>query len=282
MKTENFAIFILTYGRADNVITYTTLKKTDYKGKIYFIVSDDDKEVQKYKKNFGDKNVIVFSKDEIAKTFDEMDNFPDQRSVIYARNACFDIARKLGIEYFLMLDDDYSAFYYRYNHKLDFITKRIYNIEKVLDYLVDYYKTIPAKAIAMAQGGDYIGGDNGFAFAPIRLRKVMNTFICSPSRQFEWKGKLNDDVNTYTHHSRMGSIFLTIPWVAVIQKETQHNEGGLTDIYLNYGTYVKSFYTVMISPSSVTIALMGRTNRRIHHRIQANNHYPMIIDEKYK
>ena len=32
---------------------------------------------------------------------------------------------------------------------------------------------------------------------------------------------------------------------SLLQKETQSNSGGLTDIYLELGTYVKSFYSVI-------------------------------------
>ena len=82
--------------------------------------------------------------------------------------------------------------------------------------------------------------------------------------------------------AKHGSIFLTIPWVKIIQKQTQANKGGLTDIYLNYGTYVKSFYTVMINPSSVRVAEMGSRFKRIHHRVEGNYTYPMIIRESIK
>ena len=52
MENKEFAIFILTYGRSDRVITYETLKKRGYTGKVYFICSDDDKELKKYKNNY--------------------------------------------------------------------------------------------------------------------------------------------------------------------------------------------------------------------------------------
>ena len=30
------------------------------------------------------------------------------RAIVYARNACFDLAKDLGITYFIQLDDDYD------------------------------------------------------------------------------------------------------------------------------------------------------------------------------
>ena len=113
---NNFAAFILTHGRADNVITYETLKKTGYTGKIYIVIDNEDKTSKDYYDRFGNK-VVVFDKKKISKTFDEADNFNDRRSIVYARNACFNIAKKLGIKYFIQLDDDYTTFRFAANDK---------------------------------------------------------------------------------------------------------------------------------------------------------------------
>ena len=41
MIDEDFAVFILTHGRADNVKTYKTLKRFGYTGKIYIIIDNE-------------------------------------------------------------------------------------------------------------------------------------------------------------------------------------------------------------------------------------------------
>lgn len=282
MRNKDFAVFILTHGRAENVVTYKTLRKENYTGDIYIIIDDMDKQMDKYKEIYGDK-VIVFNKQEIAKTFDTMDNFDDLRAVVYARNACFDIARKLGLKYFFELDDDYANFNYRINPQQEFVGREITNLDNVLDSLLDYYKKIPAKSIALAQGGDFFGGGSNTIFSSeTRIRKCMNTFICSPDRPFQFYGRINEDVNCYVKNGSMGELFFTIPFLSINQQATQSNPGGLTDIYLNYGTYVKSFYSVMIHPSSVKITVMGESGRRIHHRVDGKSTYPMILSEDLK
>ena len=40
---NNFAVFILTHGRPDNVITIKTLRQSGYTGKVYFIIDNEDK-----------------------------------------------------------------------------------------------------------------------------------------------------------------------------------------------------------------------------------------------
>tara|TARA_R110002020_G_scaffold370749_1_gene582376 strand:+ start:343 stop:1200 length:858 start_codon:yes stop_codon:yes gene_type:complete len=283
MKNKNFAVFILSHGRPDNVITYKTLKKLRYKGKIYIIIDNEDKTQKKYYKNFGNK-VIIFDKKAIAKTFDAADNFEDRRTIVYARNACFNIAKNLGITYFIQLDDDYDRFDYSFKKNLEYNTahKPILSINKVFNTLIDFYKNTNIKSIAMGQGGDFIGGKNSGLWKKKLKRKAMNSFICSVNRPFKFIGRINEDVNTYTRSASVGDLFFTTALLRLNQKETQSSKGGMTDVYLSSGTYIKSFYTIMLMPSSVSINTMGIAHRRLHHRIKWNNTVPKIINEKYK
>ena len=63
MINYNFAIFILSHGRANNVITLNTLKKCNYTGKKYIICDNEDEQIKLYKKLEVD-DVIVFDKEE--------------------------------------------------------------------------------------------------------------------------------------------------------------------------------------------------------------------------
>ena len=142
MIDKDFAVFILTYGRANNVKTYKTLKRFGYTGKIYLICSDDDKQVKDYKEKYKDQ-VIVFSKKDYKDKFDIGDNFDDERVVVYARNSCYDIAKKLGITYFLVLDDDYTDFSYRFNDELSYNKGRGYinKVDDIFKAILKYYKS---------------------------------------------------------------------------------------------------------------------------------------------
>ena len=187
---NNFAAFILSHGRADNVVTYQSLIKTGYTGSIYIIIDNEDKTAQEYYDRFGDK-VIMFDKKKIAETIDEADNFDDRRSIVYARNACFNIAKDLGIKYFIQLDDDYTSFRFAANNKGDYITQNtsITNLDSIFTAMLKFYKNTDIHSIAMAQGGDFIGGENSRVFKEKLARKCMNSFICST------------DTVSYTHLS---------------------------------------------------------------------------------
>lgn len=286
METMNkdFCAFILTHGRPDKVITYNSLKRAGYTGKIYLIIDNEDKTADRYYDNFGKENVIMFNKELIAETFDEFDNFGDRRAIVYARNFCFEAAKKLGYKYFIQLDDDYTDFRYKYNGNYEYGDKiNPKNLDKIFYYLLKYYKSINAKSIAIAQGGDFIGGKNGQLAKVLKpKRKCMNTFICSTDRPFKFIGRINEDVNTYTTLQSRGNLFLTIPNLAINQLMTQTNSGGMADMYLDSGTYIKSFYTLITAPNSTKIRTMGSKNKRLHHSVTWKNAVPVIIREKYK
>ncbi len=282
MIADSFAVFILTHGRPNNVITYRTLIKGGYTGDVYIIVDNEDSTIDEYKKNFGDK-VIVFDKAAIAETTDAGDNFSRRDTVLYARNACWDIARDLGVEYFLQLDDDYIKFRYSFDDYLRYRTGfYVTKLDRLFNIILDFFKAIPAKTIATAQNGDYIGGGNSSCMSRIWLkRKAMNSFFCSVNRPFEFTGRMNDDVNTYVINGNRGDLIFTFFAIAVNQRDTQSQAGGLTDMYLEYGTYIKSFYTVMLAPSCVKVSEMGEKHSRLHHRINWNNAVPKIVHERY-
>jgi hypothetical protein len=279
---NDFCAFILTHGRPEKVYTYKTLRKSGYTGPIFLVIDDEDKTAEEYKKKFGDE-VLVFSKAEIAKTFDEGDNFNDRRSDVYARNACFELAKQVGYKYFIQLDDDYTAFNYKFNHKKEYGDWVVKNLDAVFGLMFEYYKSVPALSIAMAQGGDFIGGKNGsFAKALKLRRKCMNSFLCSTERPFKFFGRLNADVNTYTTMGRRGKLFLTINNLMLSQKTTQGTAGGMTEAYKDSGTYVKSFYSVMYNPSCVKVSEMGVSHKRLHHQVSWNNTAVCIVDPMYR
>jgi hypothetical protein len=283
MQNNDFAVFILTHGRPNNVKTIATLKKCDYTGDIYFIVDNEDKMLYKYYENFGTEKVKVFNKKQLADEVDEGNNFDERRTITHARNACFDIAKQLNITYFIQLDDDYTSFRYRYIDKYKTIGY-LKDINKLFASLLEFYIATSFTSIALSQGGDFIGGEQCGLLTNYlyNSRKCMNSFLCSTKRRFQFIGAMNEDVNTYVVRCSRGELFLTIPFVGLDQTATQSNKGGITDMYIKYGTYCKAFTTVMMHPSSVVVSMLFTNNSRIHHRINWKTTVPLIISEKYK
>jgi len=290
-RDENFCIFIMTFGRADKIKTYKTLMEyegTSLNQDFYLICSDDDKQLDNYIELYGDR-VLVFNKKKMIPALDKADNFEKYNVILYARNICFAFAKKLGYRYFVELDDDYDIFSQRifYGNEDPSKAKKLY-MKKIKDYdrlfriHLDFLKSTPCKTITMAQHGDFIGGvGNGNALRGWQ-RKVMNSFFCDVEDPFQFEGTINEDVNYYTQSGRLGILNFNLFGYSLNQETTQASSGGMTEQYLSGGTYLKSFYSILFSPSSVTIGKISHgVNARMHHRVNNNYSYVKILDEKY-
>lgn len=282
MRTD-FVTLILTHGRPGKVITYETLRRSGYTGRIILVVDDLDKTKDEYLDKFGSE-VVVFDKKKSALETDSGDNFQTFRGVVYARNAAFGIAKELGFKYFIALDDDYRHFQFRFNKNFNYKPRVCKNLDAVFSAMVSYMESTQISSIAMSQGGDFIGGDGNQNAKSIHLtRKCMNSFVCSVDRPFKFMGRINEDVNAYMAPASRGLLFFTTNQISLEQIQTQSNSGGLTEIYLDMGTYVKSFYSVIYMPSAAKVkVLKDRDNSRLHHHVAWNNTVPKIIRQEFK
>jgi hypothetical protein len=282
---DTFCIFILTHGRPDNIKTLKTLAKGKYSGRLYFVVDNEDKMADKYIANFGVDKVLIFDKKKMADACDEGNNFDERRTITMARNACFELAPTVGVTHFIELDDDYTCWQLRYLSECGTkLRGKNININKALNLYLDFYQKSGATSLAFSQGGDFIGGAGGEYVKkcfPL-IRKAMNSFICSTERPFKFIGAMNEDVNTYTTLGSRGKLFFTVMHLSITQTATQSQKGGITEMYLRYGTYCKAFTTVMMMPSSVKVATMQSNNPRLHHSIDWQTTVPKIISEDHK
>lgn len=283
MMRDDFCIFILTHGRPDRIDTIASLKKAGYRGKVYIVIDDEDQTRAEYERRYGSQ-VIVFDKRKYEDRFDVGDNFGHRRGVIYARNACWDIAKHVGCRYFMQLDDDYTSWHFRHDRHGYCNTSITRTFHQTIDALIELFESSGALTVAMSQGGDHIGGAQSSNNRILRpKRKAMNSFICSTDRPFTFFGRINEDTNTYTEMARRGALFFTLMPTMLVQRQTQVNAGGMTELYLDFGTYVKSFYSVMYAPSAAKIASMtGHSAARIHHEISSAHCCPKILHERHR
>ena len=281
---SDFAVFILTHGRPDNIKTLKVLSDQGYTGDIIILIDSMDSTADRYHELFGEQ-VYVFDKAEEIQSTDSGDNKDDDhRTILYARNAVFKAARELGYRYFIQLDDDYIKFEYRYRSDMSYgYVGFPTHLDNVFELLVRFLEETPAVTISLTQGGDFIGGAGNQNAEGIRLlRKAMNTFVCSVERPIGFVGRFNEDVNTFVTHAMRGGLMVSTTQVSVIQTASQSQAGGITELYLKYGTYVKSFYSVMYAPSCVKIRMMGDKHRRLHHNVSWNNAAVKILHEKHR
>lgn len=278
---NSFAVMILCHGRPENVPTYETLRKYGYTGRIIVVCDDEDKTLSEYQSIYPE--VEVFSKDEVAKYMDPMDNSNDRRCAVYARNACFDIAEKLGLTYFAEYDDDYTSHPYRWEEDGVMYRSTLANLDDVFEAYIEFLETSEdIYSVAFGQPGDFIGGCGSQLHKKQYRRKCMNSWICKTDRRFTFNGRMNDDMLTYSLYGMRGKIFITFDFMMIDQPETQQVQGGMTDMYLGAGTYQKTWFSIMCCPSFVKAGMMGDRHFRIHHQVDHESAYPMIVSSIYK
>jgi hypothetical protein len=279
-----FLPIIMSHGRADCVLTYKSLRRIGFTDRILILIDNEDKRRAEYESEFGDE-VYVFDKKAWAKKTDSGDNFPHRKAIVYARNACYSIAKELGYRWFIQLDDDYDSFLFKFDENLKY--KEVAHNPKIADAIKHtflFLRDTPAiSAIAWAQNGDFMGGAGSSDANRIWLkRKCMNTWFCDTERPINFVGHMNEDASAYIVGGIRGQVFLQTNFCAINQAATQAAAGGMTDTYKANGTYLKTFYSIMQTPACVRVSVLGRTHDRIHHKILWNNCAPKILRESVR
>ena len=291
MLPDDFAVLILTHRRPDKQYTVRTLAEYGYTGRTYLVLDDEDPTEPEYRKRYGDQ-VVTFDKRRAWEMTDDADNTGNRRGVVYARNMAWEIAESLGLRYFLVLDDDYTGLYLRRDKNLKYgVFPMRGRVDSTILAMIDFMREAPqVRCLCFSQGGDHIGGSisTGNKNGVGAKRKAMNGFLCAADRPFKFYGRINEDATCYHTLGRRGVVFLTLMQAQLNQAQTQANSGGLTEIYLDAGTYYKSFLTVMWEPSCVKVAAMGdpRTENkgyfRLHHMPTWRHAVPCIVPERYR
>ena len=216
---------------------------------------------------------------------DLMDN-REGGSETLARNYCFILAKRIGLTHFLMFEDDYRNIAFRWALKKPrgwvLATHKVRALDMIFDAMLDFLDSTDVFTICFSQAGDFIGGVESFIRWKNKTRKAMNSFFLRVDRPFKFQGRMNDDVNTYVNEGSRGALFMTVRDVSVDQQITQSNKGGLTDMYLQNGTYVKSFYSVICQPSCCSLIMMQANHKRIHHQVEFDYCVPKILSEDCK
>lgn len=280
---NKFVVIVLCHCRPNDTTTPATLRRCNYTGNIILLLDDEDDTIDEYRKNFPDYTIEVYSKDEMMKIHDSMDNLGDKRCAIYARNACFDVAEKYGYKYFCQMDDDYTTIPYRYIENDKLYRNNYSELDKVFEAYLEFMEVNEnIGSVAFAEPGDFVGGVKSNLNRKLYLSKCMGSWICFVNRRLYFKGTMNDDVNTYSLGGTRGQLFYTFPFIMIDTPATQSVKGGMTEIYEGRGTYTKTFYTVMCCPSFVSVDMFGDRHYRIHHKFKWQNAHPKLISGEYK
>lgn len=272
-----YAIYIITHGRADKQITLNTLLKCGYKGDWYLLCDDEDEQLDKYKELYGDR-VVVFSKDDYIDKVDFLTNNVKRTSTIFVRNAVYDVAMKMGYEYFGMFDDDISDFSWRYVDGEHLKQKKVEDITLYFDAVVEYMKDASLAAVGVASAGQMVGGVETF------LQKrwyynICQSFFCNVHKRMTFDGILAPDLNAVIRAGREGKVLIEPLFMQHTSPDRGSKSGGLKDLYDASNEYVWNFYPVIYSPSNVSIYIKNGAFRTKKNHI---NMEPRILSERYR
>lgn len=279
--SEDFGILILSARRAYNVETWKLLDKLGSTLPRKIVLDDEDPTAEEYVKKFSEENIIYFSKEEylqLSDTFTPSSDRP-RNIVLPARNACFDIAKNLGWQYFIELDDDYTNLETRYVEDGKLKSKTVKSADAVFLAMKKFLEKSGAGVIALAQGGDFIGGVGSRGCKNKFLRKMMNVYCFRTNSAIRFYGYLNEDLTASVVHGQRGDLILTCTSKEIHQSRTQTRKGGLTEEYCQNGTFAKSMCSVIAAPSAVDISVIKDKYWREHHRVSWRKAAVKIVRE---
>lgn len=279
MENKDFAVFILSHGRADTITTYKALRDGGYTGRTYVVIDNEDDQEDLYRQKFGD-DIIQFDKRDYLEKTDLGDLDTDRRIGVFARNFIQDEAKRLGYKFHLQLDDDVHGFTYRFAQGKVLRALHCSHLDEVFSGMVEYMKKTPITSLSFALSAYNMGGVDG-SIKEGMTRKTMTTFLMRADDLQYFHMRMNDDITTSLINGMRGKLYYSYLPIEVEVDKTQVKAGGMTDIYQKNGTYRKSFYSVMCCPSCVKVSAMGITDYRIHHTISWNNAVPKLLSERW-
>lgn len=279
MENKDFAVFILSHGRADTISTYRALRDGGYTGRTFVVIDNEDDQEDLYRQKFGD-DIIQFDKRDYLEKTDLGDLDTDRRIGVFARNFIQDEAKRLGYKFHLQLDDDVHGFTYRFAQGKVLRALHCSHLDEVFSGMVEYMKETPITSLSFALSAYNMGGVDG-SIKEGMTRKTMTTFLMRADDLQYFHMRMNDDITTSLINGMRGKLYYSYLPIEVEGDKTQVKAGGMTDIYQKNGTYRKSFYSVMCCPSCVKVSTMGITEYRIHHEISWNNAVPKLLSERW-
>lgn len=280
---KRFGVFILSHGRAKEIQTVEMLKRQNYTGDWFVVIDNEDDQEPIYREKFGD-HIIQFDKIKEAETTDTGDLDDDRRVGVFARNAIQRIAREMGYKYHLQLDDDFSGLVYRRptGSGNSLTQEKIKDLDKFFESICGFLDGTKVSWVSFGLSSDYLGGAVNKRYCSGLFPKTMGSFFMRADKPIKFVMRMNDDVTTCALNWPKGNICYTISRVMVETPATQKMKGGMTDIYMENGTFRKSFYSVMCCPSFAIIARQGITHYRIHHQFNWGNCVPRLLNQKWR
>jgi len=271
-------IFIPSYHRPYNLKTVNYFLKIGWNAEnIHVFIDDETDDSDDYRKVADRKgfNLHVFDMKEARERFDYVHRpSKSRRSAGQARNMFYDKAKELGIEFFMMQDDDTNCYQVKRNGKYLRLAT-IDDITNVFEGIQEFMIKRHIGLFGISQTGDFIGGEN----KKLLRNKVMNTtFVLTKYIYRGERGVQDDDTSQFVGVMNNGLFTGSLGDGLILQQTMSAvQKGGLTDLYNECKLLNKALVTPIQFPSAIYAEKQVKNGGRLHHHIQRRYLYPMIL-----
>ena len=274
-------IFIPSYHRPDNIKTAKYFIKKGYDAKKIHVFIDDEAddrlEYQEECRKLG-CNLYVFNMEEARNRFDYIHRASvSRRSAGQARNMFYDIAKKEGIEFYLVIDDDTSHYQVR-PFAVYTRMSNLNDINLVFNGIKEFMQRQNIGVFGLSQTGDMFARTN----TKLLRNKVMNTtFIDTRFIYRGERGVQDNDTSQFVGIMNEGYFTGSLSSGLVLnQVASATAKGGLTDLYNECKLLNKSLIVPIQFPSLCHAEKQKKNGGRLHHRINHRYLSPKILKGK--
>lgn len=250
-----------------------------YPKKIHLFVDDEETEnVNAYKELQQDTgiNLFVFDIAEARRNYDFIHRAsPSRRAAGLARNTFYEYAKKNGIKYYVVMDDDTCDYRIWDKEKYLRICNSGTELNSIYNSVIEFMKRKKIGCFGLPQTGDIIGGKPKGLF----IQKVMNTtFYCTEFMNGGEAGVQDDDTTQFVNLHNRGLFTGSTGYGAILQQvQSATAKGGLTELYNECKLLNKALVTVIQFPSAIRAIHQPKNGGRIHHQITDKYIRPRVI-----
>ena len=274
-------IFIPSYHRPTNIKTAKYFKKKGYDvKKIHVVIDDATDDIEQYKEetNKIGCNLHIFNMEQSRLRYDYVHR-PSKlrRSAGQCRNMFYDIVKDLGIDFYLVIDDDTR----QYEIKPFAIYTRGANIDDfkfVFNGVKEFMQKHKIGLFGLSQTGDM------FQVPDLKIfrNKVMNTTFVNTKYIYRGEKAIQDnDTSQFVHIMNEGYFTGSLATgLALNPTSSATAEGGLTDVYNENKLLNKSLIIPIQFPSLCHAEKQKKNGGRLHHKINYKYLFPKIIKGK--
>tara|TARA_R100001594_G_C3996696_1_gene253677 strand:- start:328 stop:1059 length:732 start_codon:yes stop_codon:yes gene_type:complete len=200
-----------------------------------------------------------------------------RRSAGQARNMFYEFAKKLNIEFYLVIDDDTNHYQVR-PFGVYVRTANIDDILSVFEGVKEFMQRQKIGVFGLSQTGDMF---ERYTIKKYR-KKVMNTTFYNVKYIYRGERGIQDnDTSQFVGIMNEGYFTGSLSSGLVLnQMASATQKGGLTDLYNECKLLNKSLIIPIQFPSLCCAERQKKNGGRLHHRISYKYLFPMLIKGK--